>query len=166
MKNLMGLHGKNSKYKDIPYILNDDINKYTIIDHLTIASFYMHALNCQNIVFAVANTEKYTSYIPSLKIDHKVRAGDPIVVGSLVDQAIKNKKRVSVKMSKELYGFPFIGTAYPVFDNNNVIIGGLVVAEPIDDLEKVNEVTNSLSEVSENILNASIILCFFVRSQS
>lgn len=91
---------ETSSYKDLPVILASNPNDYSIIDYLTIAAFYIHAIYSEQIVVAVADTDKYRVYIPGERVNHNLKAGDKLVEGSIMSEAIKAKKRVSKRTDK------------------------------------------------------------------
>jgi len=140
-------------YQHITRILPADCNDYAEIDYITVAAFTVHALYNKNNVVAVADTEKYRVYIPGQDIDHKLKAGDPLLPESIMYQAVKAKKRISVKKDSSLFGFPYIGIAYPVFGSQGEVIGGLIVCENITHLEELTLAANQLSAVTGQVVD-------------
>jgi hypothetical protein len=140
-------------YKNLPKIIPADVNEHTELDYVTAAAFTFHALHKQKNVVAVADTEKYRIYIPGQDIDHGIKAGDPLIPDSIMHQAIQNKKRVSVKKDSALFGFPYIGIAYPVFNSKGAVIGGLIVCENITHLEELTMAAQQLNDVTGQVIN-------------
>lgn len=140
-------------YKAIPKILPAEPRDYTELDCLTAAAVSFHALYRQKNAVAVADTERYRVYIPGQEIDHGLKAGDPLIPESIMHQAISNKKRVSVKKDSSLFGFPYIGIAYPVFAANGQVVGGLIVCENIAHLEELTRASEQLYAVTGQVIN-------------
>lgn len=139
-------------YERVPVDLSADRDTYTVLDYITMAAFSFHQLFNKNCVIAVADTEKYRVYIPGKEIDHKLKAGDQLIPGSTIHQAIKTRTRVSVRNDSSLFGFPYIGTAFPVFDENDRVAGGIIFCENITLLEELTDAAKDLNRVTEQVL--------------
>lgn len=144
---------KSGDYANIPVILSDRVDELTTIDYIAMAAFSFHELFNRNNVIAVADTSKYRVYIPGSSIDHKLKAGDKLVPGSTMYQAVTSKTRVSVRHDSSLFGFPYIGTACPVFGDNGEVVGGIILCENIKHLEELNTAAENLNEVTEQVVN-------------
>ncbi|MEA1960654.1 MAG: methyl-accepting chemotaxis protein [Bacillota bacterium] len=139
-------------YESIPVDIPEDPNQYTELDYMTVAVFSFHQLFKQNCVFAIADTQKYRVYIPGKEIDHKLKAGDLLIKGSVIEKAIQSKSRVSVRHDSSLFGFPYIGTAYPVFGQKGEVVGGIIYCENIKALEELTTAADNLNNVTEQVL--------------
>ena len=140
-------------YKDIPLILPANISDYTELDYTTKTAFAIHAIFNHKQVVAVADMEKYLVYIPGEQIDHKLKAGDKLIPDSVMHLAIKNKKRVSIKKDASLFGFPYIGIAYPIFSNNGSVLGGLIICENIQHHEDLALTSKNLTQITGQIVD-------------
>ncbi|QZY56284.1 methyl-accepting chemotaxis protein [Crassaminicella profunda] len=143
---------ENPAYKNLSVILGNHPKEYTVIDYLTIAAFYMHAIYSEQIVVAVADIEKYRVYIPGKRINHNLKAGDKLVKGSIMSDAINNKKRISKKIDENVFGFPYIGTAYPIYDQSGKVVAGLIICESNEGLANMTVAASDLNNVSERII--------------
>jgi hypothetical protein len=137
----------------LPVSLPENRGEYSVLDCVTEAVFTIHALYNRKNVVAVADTRKYHVYIPGQNLDHGLRAGDLIVDGSAMHQAITRKQRVSVYKDSSLFGFPYIGIAYPVLDRQGDVLGGLIICENVAHLEAVTTASKQLIEISGKVVH-------------
>lgn len=137
---------------DVPVIVSEDPSAHTALDAVTMAAFTVHALFNRRNVVAVADTERYRVYIPGQTIDHGLKAGDSIVPDSIMDQAVKYKTRISIRKDNSLFGFPYIGIAYPVLGKEGTVLGGLIICENIAHLEELTEASKQLNMITEQVL--------------
>lgn len=143
----------DASYKDLPVLLPENRGEYSLLDSVTEAAFTIHSLYGRRHVVAVADTHKYHVYLPGENLDHGLRAGDLIVEGSIMHQAVIKKQRISVYKDSSLFGFPYIGIAYPVLDEQGKVCGGLIVCENVAHLEAVTTASRQLMEISEQVVN-------------
>ncbi|HMM22554.1 MAG TPA: methyl-accepting chemotaxis protein [Selenomonadales bacterium] len=138
---------------NIPIIVPEDPAVRTALDEVTMAAFTVHALFKGKNVVAVADTERYRVYIPGQGIDHGLKAGDSIVPGSIMDQTVKGQQRISVRKDSSLFGFPYIGIAYPVFDREENVLGGLIICENIAHLEELTQASKHLNAITQEVVD-------------
>jgi methyl-accepting chemotaxis protein len=67
-------------------------------------------------------------------------------------QAVTRKQRISVYKDSSLFGFPYIGIAYPVLDEQDNVVGGLIICENIAHLEAVTTASKQLIQISEQVV--------------
>lgn len=65
------------------------------------------------ISIAVTSTTEYIYYRPSVRVDLKIRSGDPIKEGTLANKAIVTEQKVSEFIPRNVYGVPYHGMAVP-----------------------------------------------------
>lgn len=113
----------------------------------------------QDIFIAVTDTQKYLAYQSPQSADFGTRIGDQIKKDSSIDQAMRLRKAVVSTVSKNVFGFPYKSAAVPVFDEQDTIIGGVIIGETTDNqirfldiLEQFNaafqEVNSRIQEIS------------------
>lgn len=100
---------------------------------------------------AVTDLEKYLHYTPGEKLNHRVKAGDVLKAGSLVDKAMKSGKKSTAVADASLFGVPYVGTAIPIFDpESREVIGSLFIGESTENQELLKNMSRELSDhVSE-----------------
>ncbi|MCL4441823.1 MAG: sigma 54-interacting transcriptional regulator [Firmicutes bacterium] len=74
-----------------------------------------------------------------------IQPGDAIKEGSLPDIAIKTWRRVAKKVSKEIYGEPYMGISVPIKSDNSVI-GTYFVSRPADKEEKLQDMARDIND--------------------
>lgn len=107
---------------------------------------YINQLAPEDTAVAVATREKYLAYVPGQKIDHGVRAGQPVKEGSMIHQAITGGKRIVKKMDSSVFGFPYIGIAMPIFHGGGVV-GAVGFFESTEKRDMVAEMAGELQKV-------------------
>jgi hypothetical protein len=70
--------------------------------------------------FLVSTETEYTYYRPSKRIDLKIKPGDPIKEGSITHKALIRKQKVSEFINRDMFGVPYHGSAFPIFDNGQL----------------------------------------------
>lgn len=92
----------------------------------------------------VFDREKCLVYIPGKKMDLGAKAGDPVKVGSSVHRAMHEKKRIFVRVNKEVYGRAYLGVALPIYNEAREVIGGIAVTEPVDKFDEAREIADKM----------------------
>lgn len=78
---------------------------------------------------AIANTESFLYYKPSLDIDLKIKQGDPLRDETVTYQAIKEGKRTKEFREENVYGVAYYAVAQPIRYKKG-IIGAITVIYP------------------------------------
>ena len=104
-----------------------------------------------NIAVTITDREKYLIYKPAENLDLKIPAGQLIREGSLVDKAMKEKRRIFMKVDKAARGMPYIGCANPILNQDGEVIGAFATSVPVDKYEKTKEMANSLNTQVKSI---------------
>ncbi|MFZ5644739.1 MAG: methyl-accepting chemotaxis protein [Bacillota bacterium] len=104
----------------------------------------IHELIGTNCDISVADKEKYIAYIHGTELNLPVDAGDAVKKGSISGTAMQEKRRVTKRIGKELFGVPYLGIGTPLFDEKGDIIGALGLALPITLQEKLNTLLNEM----------------------
>ncbi len=113
----------------------------------------------------VTDKEKYLYYQSGTALEMGIKTNDLIKKGSLAYQVLQTKRRVEVKIPKEIFGVPFQGIGLPLKDYEENLIGTLLIGQPIlareallDDakrlegsLDVINQTTTGLSAASEQL---------------
>ncbi|MGR6835731.1 methyl-accepting chemotaxis protein [Syntrophomonas erecta] len=143
---------KAKGYEQVRVILPDYPEEYEFLDYLTVAAFSFHQIFNRRCVIAVADIDKYRVYLPGKEIDHKLKAGDQLIPGSIMYQAVHTGSRVSVRNDSSLFGFPYIGTAFPVIDPKDNIVGGIIYCENIKMMEEISLAAENLNEATQQVV--------------
>lgn len=97
---------------------------------------------------SVWDKEKCLKVLNGAEISMPVKTGDPVTEGGIVSTTIKEGRRISSKVGKELFGIPYIGIGTPLKDEKGLVIGSLVAALPITLQEEINI---SIGEMGKSI---------------
>lgn len=94
----------------------------------------------------MSNTEEYLFVQNTDKLKINFRAGDKLPPNCAADVCLKKKEVIDVIIPKEVFGFPVRTIAIPVFDEMGEIAGTMVVSASIDKINRLTELTGSVSE--------------------
>lgn len=123
-----------------------------IFDSLNDSLKYIDILFGHDITIYITDTEKILKIIYSDKLSLKSREGDPRPKVGAPAKALKTGKPVVEVMPKELYGVPFRSYSIPIKDNDNNVIGLLLAAQSLENMDKVltlsENVSSSLKQMS------------------
>jgi len=83
-----------------------------------------------------------------------VKAGDPIPQGSMAEEMFRTGKPTFARATREttLFGFPYIARGIPIFENGEVV-ATMSLAMNVDDMERMEELSQRLAEYLEQISN-------------
>ncbi|MDC0762325.1 methyl-accepting chemotaxis protein [Brevibacillus sp. AG] len=98
----------------------------------------------------VTDKEKFLAYYPAQGLNLGIRVGDELRPGSINATAVKEGKRVVKKISKELYGIPYIAVGYPLVENGRVV-GCLATGVTTDQEDRLHGLAQNLTDALENI---------------
>lgn len=111
-------------------------NKESFVDNLlTVAPFIKNLLG-ESTGFYIADKEKFV-YCDHGEVRLDIKPGDIVKEGSVTGMALKKKDRILSKIGKEVYGIPYIGASYPIFEDGNVV-GAMATVVPITLQENLN----------------------------
>ena len=101
------------------------------MEKLTLASLLdvVGELFSDEISIAVSNTTEYIYYLPSKRIDLKIRPGDPLREGTIAFKAIAENQKVSEFINRDLFGVPYHGMAVP-FHHEGKLEGCVLAIQP------------------------------------
>lgn len=128
------------------------ITENTIFDSLNDSLQYIDILFDNDITIYITDTEKILKILRSGKINLESKEGDPTPKAGPPAKALKTGKPVIEIVPKEFYGVPFKSYSIPIKDNNNNVIGLLLAAKSLDNMNKVltlsENVSSSLKQIS------------------
>ena len=104
-----------------------------------------------NIGVTITDRGKYLIYEAADGLDLQLPVGQPIRQGSLVDRAMKEKRRVFMKVDRSARGLPYIGCANPIINDNAEVVGAFAISLPVDRYEKAKEMSNELNAQVKSI---------------
>lgn len=120
----------------------------------------IQALALRDTAIAVTSLDTYIHYLAGKQLNHRVKAGDPVKIGSLVEKSMSLKERQMAIVDASLFGIPYVGTALPIFDNENgKVIGSLFIGESTEKQELLRnmakELSQNLSDITDSTKNIS-----------
>lgn len=98
------------------------------------------------IVVAEAKTKKILCYVPGETIKLPIKPGDTAHDTSVVMESIIKKQKIVRKIGKEIFGFPYLGVALPLFEDDNVLLGAVSVNISLSKQDKVLEMADDMEK--------------------
>ncbi len=80
-----------------------------------------------DVMFALADGEKFIYYLPGAKLDIRIQEGMAIPPSGGIRKALETGETVSADIPKEIYGLPFKSTSMPIRNGE----GRLAVCLPL-----------------------------------
>lgn len=108
-----------------------------------------------DIITAVVNKEEYIAYKKAETFSLGINVGDPIKPGSGIHKAMTERRAQVVKLPADVWGVPVSVTSIPVFDENDVVIGGVALVKSLEREEKLNEIIKQFSAAFQQV-NSSV----------
>jgi uncharacterized protein YoxC len=118
----------------------------------------------EDVLLIVADTEKVIRILPFNDYEVPIRDGTPLseISETVTAKAAATGKMIREERGPELYGFSYIATSVPVFDDDGTLIGvfnAAVLNERIDSMrhtaQQLNDLTAEMSRTTEQIARAS-----------
>jgi peptidoglycan hydrolase CwlO-like protein len=114
---------------------------------------YMQFFFEDEIAFTISSADHFVKVVNSENINLNAKVGDPLRPGGAAYECIKVKKNISLIVPKEVFGVEIKAMGIPVKDDNNKIIGSIVL---VKSLKRYNEIldlskklSSSLNQISE-----------------
>ncbi|SOC22369.1 methyl-accepting chemotaxis protein (MCP) signalling protein [Ureibacillus xyleni] len=112
----------------------------------------------------IFDTEKVVGYKAGKTVDLKIKVGETVEqhINTTSVHALKSGKHIREERGPELFGFAYIASAVPIFDNGQVVgvCTGVISNDTINELRHVsNDLSASVAEMSvttEELTNASV----------
>lgn len=127
----------------------------SIIDGLVNGGDFIKQLLGKSYTFLISDLESYKFYA-SGSIDFGFKLNDKLVPGTLMHRAIEENRKIvqTVERVKSKFGFPYIGIAIPIQENDQVV-GAVAIAQDTDLQDKIIDMSEGLASTSEE-LNAVV----------
>lgn len=129
-----------------------------LLESFVEVSPYINSLTNSDFAIAVCDLEKCLCYVPGEKIDHKISTGTLHKKGSAAVRCISEKKKIVTRVEKEVFGFPYIVMAIPLFDEQGIIVGSVSFSEVVDKQEILMATSDNLYADTQQMLAASNII--------
>lgn len=117
----------------------------TIFDSLNDSLQYIDILFNHNIIVYITDTKRILKILYSDKLKLRSKEGDPIPKVGPPAEALKTKKPVIQVVPKEMFGVPFRSYSIPIKDDSDNVIGLLLAAQSIENMEKMRTISKNVS---------------------
>jgi flagellar hook-basal body complex protein FliE len=128
------------------------ISENTIFDSLNDSLQYIDILFDHDVTIYITDTEKILKILSSGKLNLSSKEGDPTPKAGPPAKALNTGETVIEVVPKKIYGVHFRAYSIPIKDNNNNVIGLLLAAKSLENMDKVltlsENVSSSLKQIS------------------
>lgn len=108
---------------------------------------YMQNFFEDEIAFTMSTTDHFIKVVNSKNINMNAKAGDKLRPGGAAYECIKARKVTSLIVPKEVFGVKIKAIGIPVKDQNNNIVGSIVLVKSL-------KRTNEIKVLSQNLLDS------------
>ena len=102
-----------------------------------------------------SDLEHYQAYLPGIRMDHKIKPGDPIRPTGLSGLCIKAGTPIVQNVGPEAFGFPYTGMAAPIIDSAGVVVGTFFLLESMEMLDRRSEFLKVSAALNESMAKAA-----------
>jgi len=124
----------------------------TLLDSFIEVAPHLPELFMDDVGVLVADTEQILFCKPGKTVGHEVEPGTKIVPGSVAESVVTTKQKVVRQVGAEVFGFPYIGIGYPVFNQEGELLGSISVITSLerqsDLFSMANRLTTAIEEMS------------------
>lgn len=117
------------------------------LHYLSSLAPYLRLLTAEDLGIAIADRDRFLTYLPGEKLDLKIKPGDIIPEHLPIQTSMNEGRRVIKTVGKEVYGVPYIAISIPVYGDEGRIIGGIAVQQSIEHQENLLAMSRQISEV-------------------
>ena len=104
---------------------------------------------------AVTDLEKYIFYLPSGKLNLKIKAGDPIPDGTTVRSSLDEGRTISLRGDINTFGIPYLVRSFPLRDGSRNIIGGCAILQATETEDQLQRLSQDLAAAIAALTTAS-----------
>ncbi|XBX75577.1 methyl-accepting chemotaxis protein [Proteinivorax tanatarense] len=112
---------------------------------------FINKLTTSDFAVSVCDLNGCVSYIPSDKLNHGLKPGQPHVEGSTAQKCLNKKQRIIQRVNKDVFGFPYIAIAIPLYNNHQKLVGVVSFAETVDKQQVLIGAAEKLKKTMENL---------------
>ncbi|MFD2214048.1 methyl-accepting chemotaxis protein [Metabacillus endolithicus] len=102
-----------------------------------------------DLSIAICNLHEFVAYFPGENINLQIKVGQKINPNEPLSVAIRQNKKLQAEVPAEFYGFEFTGTALPLHDQNNQVIGGIAIQ-----LRRESELRAIIKQIADSLSQA------------
>ncbi|WP_353892738.1 methyl-accepting chemotaxis protein [Proteinivorax hydrogeniformans] len=112
---------------------------------------FINKLTVSDFAVAVCDLNGCVAYFPSEKLNHGLKAGQAHVEGSTAHKCINERQRIIQRVDEEVFGFPYIAIAIPLFNDQQQVVGSVSFAETVDKQHMLLTAAENLQKAMDNL---------------
>ncbi|WP_094602632.1 Putative sensory transducer protein YfmS [Sporomusa silvacetica DSM 10669] len=106
---------------------------------------YLASFFDEDISIVLTDKEKFLLFLLNPNIPSPAKAGDPIQKGTAIYEALHQRKVVSMKIAREILGFPAKGIGIPLKDEGGNVVGGIGICRSLKKQDEIYAISQSIS---------------------
>ncbi|WP_196590203.1 methyl-accepting chemotaxis protein [Pectinatus frisingensis] len=92
-----------------------------------------------------------TKFVSAKSFDMKVNEGTGVAEGGSLGECVAKGKHVMKTLPKDAYGVPIRAIAFPVFDTEGKLVGGVATGISLENQQKLMDISETIAATSEEI---------------
>lgn len=126
-----------------------------LLDALRISLPLVQRLFPLDVMFALADSDKFIYYLPGSELDIRIQEGMPVPQNGGIRKSLDTGETVSANIPKEIYGLPFKSSSMPIQGQDGNVIGVFTIGISLHNQETLSDAANTLATTSEEISSTS-----------
>jgi len=122
-----------------------------LLDSFIDVAPHLRELVMDDVAVLVVDTEKVRFCCTGKRIGEMMEPGTKIVPGSVAAAVIASGKKVVRQVGPEVFGFPYIGIGYPVYDADGTLLGSVSVISSLERQDALFSMANQLTSATEQM---------------
>ncbi|MEK3836697.1 methyl-accepting chemotaxis protein [Paenibacillus sp. FSL M7-0896] len=109
-----------------------------------------------DVMFALADRDKFIYYLQGKELKAKIELGSPVPPSGGIRSALESGEEVSATIPREIYGIPFKSSSMPIRDRNGVVTGVFTIGISLSNQVTLSDAANALAVTSDEISSTSV----------
>lgn len=126
-----------------------------LLDALRISLPLVQRLFPLDVMFALADSDKFIYYLPGSELDIRIQEGMPVPQNGGIRKSLDTGETVSANIPKEIYGLPFKSSSMPIRGQDGNVTGVFTIGISLHNQETLSDAANTLATTSEEISSTS-----------
>ncbi|PLR99155.1 methyl-accepting chemotaxis protein [Bacillus sp. T33-2] len=105
----------------------------------------------EDITIGICDTEKFLLSVPGKTFSLGIEPGFPLQPNDAITKAIQKRAPVREYVPEEVFGFPIVANAIPIFDDSGRVVGGIGLGTSMEQYNTLFAVASKLSGAVEQV---------------
>jgi prophage DNA circulation protein len=137
--------------KGVVCMVDKKTQYHPILDAFIKVAPLLNDLFLEDILISVSDKENFLLSVPAKTFSLGIEPGFPLRKGDVVWEAVNYKRIEKGFIPEDVFGFPIIATAIPLYDEQGEIIGGVGVGVSMEQHNTLLGIASRLSEAVQQV---------------